>query len=479
MSTLLTRPEDESAASASSADVYAGRRWRVGTLTYTAGGLTLVFGWLLLGDFAWNMKDKSIFPICQIVLRGFGAKDWLVALVMGSVPAAIGLLLGPVIGVVSDRYRSRWGRRIPFILGAAPLIMLTMLGLAATPDLGASLAHRLAGTRLAIRAGTEANLLGECRIGIFILFWSALDIASIVANSLYGALVNDVVPQVVVGRFFGLFRCVALAAGIIFNYWFLGKADAHSTIMLAGLGLLYGSCFILMCLKVKEGQYPPPPPHLHIKTLGERLAPVVEYLKECYGNPFFLSFFLVTLLGGLALGPVNAFPVYQSRSLHMSDDALGKCIGISYAFSLVLAYPLGMLADRIHPLRLGFLTMALYAAVTAFGFCYAFTARTFFIAFLLHTVVSGSYITGTASIAQRLLPRAKFAEISAAGGIIGSIVGMFFGPALGVFVEWRHHEYRYMFLLGCLLSMMTCVSYVLLYWQYDARGGDRSFVPPE
>ncbi len=447
-----------------------GRVWTVGTLTYSAVGLAVLFLWLLLGDFAWNMKDKAIVPLCQIMLRDYDAPVWLVGLLIGSVPAALGLVLGPVIGVVSDRYRSRWGRRIPFLLGATPFIALGMLGLAATPAVGVWLHARL---------GPNGASLRTCQISAFAFFWSLLDIASIVANSLYGALVNDVVPQHLVGRFFGLFRCVALGAGIIFNYWLMGKADGQAPLMLAGLGLLYGACFTLMCLRVKEGQYPPPPPQVRITTPLETLRPVIAYLKECYGNPFFLSFFLATTLGGLTLGPVNAYSLYHSRSVHLSDDMYGKCIALSYAISLVLAYPLGILADRFHPLRVGLVSMVLYAAATLFGFFYAFTAGTFFIAFALHTVVSGAYITATASISQRLLPSSKFAEVSAAGGVIGAIAGIFVTPALGAFIEWRHNEYRYVFLLAGVLAIVTCLSYGVLFYQYIARGGDQAFVPPE
>jgi MFS family permease len=101
------------------------------------------------------------------------------------------------------------------------------------------------------------------------------------------------------------------------------------------------------------------------------------------------------------------------------------------------------------------------------------------VAFLLHTVISGCYITASSSIAQRLLPRDKFAEIASAGGIVGGIIGIFVSPALGLFIRWRHNDYRYVFLLATILATMTCVSYLMLYWQYNARGGDAAFVPPE
>jgi hypothetical protein len=41
----------------------------------------------------------------------------------------------------------------------------------------------------------------------------------VIANAVFGGLINDVVPPALIGRFFGLFRAVSLLAGIIFNFW--------------------------------------------------------------------------------------------------------------------------------------------------------------------------------------------------------------------------------------------------------------------
>ena len=57
-------------------DVAVGvKTWTVGTLTYTAGGLALLFFWLLLGDFALNLRDRSVGPVVQLFLKREGASD--------------------------------------------------------------------------------------------------------------------------------------------------------------------------------------------------------------------------------------------------------------------------------------------------------------------------------------------------------------------------------------------------------------------
>jgi Na+/melibiose symporter-like transporter len=414
------------------------------------------------------MKERAINPIAQIMLRQAAAPDWLVGLLVGSVPAAIGMFLSPFASVKSDRHRGRWGRRIPFILFPTPLIVLMMVGLAFSPEIG-NWAQR------ALGFGVRSQPM--CRIAVFGLFWTLLEIATIIVNSIVNALVNDVVPQGLIGRFYGLFRFVSLFAGILFNYYLIGKVDAHYRVLLLVLAGIYGIGFIMMGLRVREGTYPPPPPmsdHSH-----GRLSAVVSFFRESFTHPFYLWFFAANTLANLAIAPINTYSIFHARSVGMSDGTYGKCIALSYACSLVLAYPLGALADKIHPLRMGIIFITLYGMGTTYGFFYGTTAPRFFIAMFLHTVISGCFFTGTSSIGQRLLPRSKFGEISAAGGIVGAVAGMFLPPALGLFIKEMNHDYRYAFLLGSILTVAAVVCYAVVLHMFKQLGGDEHYCAPE
>lgn len=445
------------------------RTWSVGTLTYTSAGLFALFCWLLAGDYAWSMKERAVNPLAQVMLRSFTAPDWLVGLLVGSVPAAIGMILGPVVSVRSDRHRGKWGRRIPFLLIPTPVVALSMLGLAVTP----AWANWLHGYLGASSPGAMA-----CRLAVFGLFWTAFEISSITVNTLYGALINDVVPQLIIGRFFALYRAVGLITGIIFNFYLIGEAQEHFFWIFGGLGLLFGVGFAVMCLKVKEGQYPPPPPPPASIAASRLIGPVRSYLQECYSKPFYLRYFLATTLGLLALGPVNAFSLFHARSVGLSDGLYGKCLALSYAISLLLAYPVGALADRFHPVRLGVLGMSGYAVGMMAGFFVATDQWTFFAAFALHTVLAGVYLTGIASIGQRLLPAAKFGQFSSAAGIIAAACLMVLPPALGLFIEGMEHNYRYVFLLASLLAGLSAAAYVALLISFNQLGGTKTYVAP-
>lgn len=99
----------------------AGRIWSAGMLRYTRNGLIVLFVLLLLGDFAWSMRDRSVGPMAAWFLDKQKVPSLVFGLLVNTFPALIGMVLRPVISVKSARHRGRWGRRIPFLLVTMPV----------------------------------------------------------------------------------------------------------------------------------------------------------------------------------------------------------------------------------------------------------------------------------------------------------------------------------------------------------------------
>lgn len=104
--------------------------FRCGTLTYTRRHLAVLFFWLLWGDFCYMVMEHVTGPIMQLKFKDLGASNFEMGLLLATVPATMGAFLNPIISFKSDRFRSRWGRRIPFIIGTLPFlsICLVLLG---------------------------------------------------------------------------------------------------------------------------------------------------------------------------------------------------------------------------------------------------------------------------------------------------------------------------------------------------------------
>jgi MFS family permease len=440
-------------------------KWQVGSLTYTNGPLAVLFSWLLWGDFAWNMRDRAIPPIMQLLFKNFGASDMFTGVLLSSLPAALSLFIAPVIGYNSDRWRSRWGRRIPFLIFPIPLIVLALGGLVFSPWLGNLASH------VAQLQSLGAGLLS---LAFLAFFWTLFEAGCVTTNGVYGGLVNDVVPQKIVGRFFGLCRVLGLIAGIIFNYWLMGRAGTDYPWIFLIVGVLYGIGFVAMCLKVREGNYPPPPE----APRGSRWATVQTYFQETFTRPYYLWTFAASILAGLAFAPINLYSVTYARQAGLGMNIYGECLAVTYVISLLLAYPIGMLADRFHPLRVSIVFIGFYALIMLAGSLLVHDATSFKFALVAHGVGVGSYATASCSLGQRLLPASKFAEIGSAGGIISSLVSIFFAPMVGLILDQTHHHYHNLFFMGFAIALLALITNLVLLRKFYALGGPENYVAP-
>ncbi len=112
------------------------------------------------------------------------------------------------------------------------------------------------------------------------------------------------------------------------------------------------------------------------------------------------------------------------------------------------------------------------------GAVFATSPDAYGVALLAHGVMSGTCFTVAASLAQRLLPQAKFAQMASAGGIISSLLGIVTPLALGKLLDFARHDYRLAYLTASVLSFVAlgCMTQVHRYWrQY---GGPHGFVAP-
>ncbi len=472
------------------------KRWKVGTLVYTSGGLVALFIWLLFGDFAWSMRDRSVGPMAHWYLKQLGVSNLLFGILVSSFPALVGLILGPIVSMKSDRHRGKWGRRIPFLLVTTPIAALGMIGLALTPFL-AKWVHGVLdkGHPLGdwMQRAFENNATGvwflaqmrdEVVIAIlcFGVFWAAFEFATIAGQAVFGGLINDVVPKELLGRFYGLFRAVSLIDGIIFNYWIIGHVPTHFTLILCCIGVFYGVAFTWVCLKVKEGDYPPPPEEAPVsrRRWGTSAAALTRtYFKECFSNSYYISIFVMLTTGAVAFLPVNAFSIPYARSVNMDMAFYGKCLSLTFLISLCLSYFLGWLADIFHPIRMSMVALVGYLFVTAWGWTYATTANSFAIAFVAHAVASGVYVTSVASLGQRLYPHSRYAQFASAGGILMSVCTMGISPIMGIVIDTSGAVYQYTFLAGGMIALLALVASFYAYGRFVKLGGVKNYVAPE
>lgn len=441
--------------------------WHVGSLTYSTPALLVLFFWLFWGDLAWSVRDRTTLPVMQVMLEKYKASDFLTSMLLGSLPALANILISPIVSYKSDRHRGRWGRRIPFLFLPTPFIALSMLGLAVSPILGSW-----------IRSAPGGSALGEngAILLVMTLLWVTFELAASIANSVFYALINDVVPQNTLGLFYGAFRSLSLIAGIGFNYWFFGFASTHFDWIFFATGAIYTVGLTLMCWKVKEGTYPPPPTPDNVGAIRAAM----RYLKDCFSHSYYWWIYVSGAATGLALMPFSLFSYAYAAQLKVDTATYGKASALTYFISLLLSVPLGYLADRLHPLRVVLCLQAMFLLAAIGCGTWVKDANSFLAAFVLQGVLAGSMLTAGASTNARILPKACFAQLASAGAIILCLANIIFSPLLGTVLDKvTHHNYRSVFWIAAVMWSISLALAAIVYRNFLRRGGVRDYVAPD
>lgn len=113
---------------------------------------------------------------CTPYLLALGLAKSTVSLVWVAGPLS-GLIMQPVVGIIADKSKSKWGRRRPFMVGGAFVVSLTLLAMGWAKEIAAffiadeekrrSVAVALAVVCIyvidfAINAGTSCPIRGGC-----------------------------------------------------------------------------------------------------------------------------------------------------------------------------------------------------------------------------------------------------------------------------------------------------------------------------
>ena len=444
-----------------------GRTWRNGTLVYTAGGLAVLFLWLMWGDFAYSMKDRATGTVAALMLKKFDVSDFLFGIIMISFPNFTNIFLCPIVSYRSDRHRGRFGRRIPYLLLTTPFIVIGLAGLGFTPLLARLIRQAV---------GAEHISYNLTALLVFCFFWIILDFGTTLAGAIFNALATDVVPTEFLGRFFALFRAVSLGCAFLFNYFVMGCAETHALVIFLGLAALYGIGLFSICLKVKEGEYPPP----EEETSGPPTVKgaVRTYFRECFSLPYYRWVIMASVVAGFSVVPFNIYGIFYAKSLNMDMDFYGKVSSLICLVSFVLSFFLGWFSDRFHPIRTGMVSMALQTVILFVGGRIATTESVFAWLFLVQGISIMSYNTLMASYAPRLFPREYFAQFNSAMMLINALASVIGAPLVGKFLDLTGNYYPHLFTIGGVIGLCGLGCFIMVYRGYQRYGGDSGYIAP-
>lgn len=458
------------------------KTWHCGTLTYTKAGVVTLFIFLLFGSFSFNLMMTVVPSILPLKLKSLGASDVLIGLLLTSIFPMFGLVISPYLSFKSDYLRTRWGRRKPFFVFTLPFVTLSILLLAFSEDI----ARFLQGSGFLENLSPVAAVIGVMSVCIV-----AFQLADVVIASVYNYIFNDTVPVLLTGRFFGLMQMVGAAKGFLYNYFIFKYAESHMKEIFIVTALVYFVGIGLLCLFVKEGEYPPVSKKEKVNTRG--FSGFKTFFRESFSHKFYWTKFVYSMSPafGAALWPFNLF-YYKEMGLPL--DYIGKAAAVTSLAGMIAAYFASVYIDRWHPLRILAYSGVFAAALSVGNWIWLFVTLppvAFFWLNMLGGALIGVFHSALCSVAavpfdMRLQPKSRYGQFCSAQSIVTNGCKMIAGAAAGYFFYFiktyffpgSDYAYRFNFVWSAAASIVMGFVICSLYRQWQALGGDRGFNPP-
>lgn len=458
--------------------------WQIGSLRYTRRMLVTLFIWLLWGDLCFMLMEQVATQsgIVPLKLKALEAPNWAIGMIMGTIPSVLNTVLNPIVSFKSDRYRSRWGRRIPFIIATMPFLVACLVGVAFGDQIGA-----WAGRTFSFLGGYSANTLALLSLGVFMTLFAFFNVF---VNSVFWYLFNDVVPEQLIGRFISWFRVILFFKGMLWSLLVFPYAESHFTEIMLGAAILYFVGFGAMCLFVREGEYPPPP--AYVDGQHGAIAAIKTFGKECGG----LSHYWYLFLMGVSIAMVwtsGMFGIFYQKTIGLDLTMIGQLGAIGSVAGLIAIPVSGWMADRYHPLRVVIWAFALQIFVaTPLGCSWLFWQPEPNIVFwvsAVQAVLIGAPIGALMQmydppLLMRIFPRDRYGQFCSANAMCRSISGIVFGTVTGLYFDtatgyWGESiSYK-------TLPIYTGIGYCFvlyflwkLYRSWQHYGGDANYVAP-
>ncbi len=428
-------------------------------LQYTYPGLLLTVLLIGIGAFGYFLMSSLVGAFLPVELEKMGASNTFIGIFITSIPYVLNMIITPVVSFQSDRLRTRLGRRMPYILCSAPFVTLFLILIGWTP---------------AFCAGAEwmpqwlpRILLGMLSVGYQIFF--------LIVGSIIYYLFPDVIPERFIGRFMALFSLTGSLAGFIFSRWLLPFGENHLGWLFTAVSLFYLAVIVLMGRTVREGAYPPP------DDAGKPFSPVGmvrSYFRDCYSIPFYYSFFIMMALSDVSTVCRAMFNfLYAKNTLGLSYAEFGEIMGWGGVVGVLLSFPVGLLVDRFHALRVYAFGLLLVVAVNLFSFFLVHDYRSFLVSSLLLAVVYTIQGAATLPCFVAILPKAYYGQFSSANALLRAAFMAVCGAGGGALFDWLCN-YQYIYMWDFLFTAAALGAFGVLYRSWQLRGGAQSYIAP-
>jgi MFS family permease len=335
---------------------------------------------------------------------------------MGSTHSIEGAVIQPVIGAMSDRLHTPYGRRRPFMLLFIPLSALFLL---LTPAAG----HLPIGGRLA------------ALVGCIFLFTVLFNLAS----DPYSALMPDVFPAHQRGRVTGVSMfALVLGQAILL----LVQMPQEAKFTLTAVVLLLTT--LITCVTIREPSHPAPArEHSHLQEMRAALG-ALGILRQARRS------LLGVFLTGVGIGAVTPLlTLFVKKITHCNDDMAVKMYLVLMVVTLIGVLPFGWLSDRIGPKNVLVLGQALIA-IAALNGLWITTLPQVALVMVVAGLGNAAQSASSYPLLTRVVPAEEVGFFTGLQATALSIAAPFTAVITGFLVD--HGGYRWIFVV-CAVSI--------------------------
>jgi MFS family permease len=422
------------------------RVWKAGTLVYRKKELIRLFSWLYIGQFTFWMEHIAIPTLFPLLM----AKKGFSAVQIGSLWSIFplgALVIFPILGTLSDRTRTRFGRRRPFSFCMIPFWFLGLMILPFTECYWAAFAAMV----LVGVAGAGSNVL----------------------NGFY----NDVVPAELMGRFVAGMRMLGSIGALIVQLFALRLFDSAPIAVFITLACIGSAGELLMVWMVKEGTYPPPPPKASV------LKAVGGFLKEGFANRYIIFLWLtmgVTALGGPVMATYfNLFFTDAKTGLGLSSTQLGYILAVGTAIGLCLILPAGWIIDRVGPKKIWGWSGVLVGLFQIMMFFFARNVISVSILYAFYAAINTMMTATLLPMMYSFIPKDKFGQLNGANQILVRALQIIGANGCGLLIAAVGQQYRFAFIFGGIAYMLTPIFLILMLKQPYPYGDLKTSMHPD
>jgi len=230
----------------------------------------------------------------------------------------------PLIGYISDRTRTRWGRRIPYILFGAPLLFIAF-ALVWSPPLG--------GRPLTTPSHLGIFLYFAILIALFDLLYTAVSVPYI---SLFPEMYEDIRDRTevsiyrqvaaMVGSVLAMAAAPVIADALSGRFGRLGGWTGAGVI----LGLVGSGAFLVSLLGSRERE----------EFRAEEAMPLAEAFRATFTNPTFLAFVGANLMICYIWSWLSAMVPFFTKYIIGAEEREAGLLFLAMFITSMLLYPL-------------------------------------------------------------------------------------------------------------------------------------------